>query len=1021
MTADALARWKRVKGIYDEVADVSSATRQTLIDERCGQDPEMRAEVNRLLSRREQEGLALDVPYVNAGALGYRTGPRYHPGELVAGRYRIAALLGAGGMGEVYSALDTAQGDQRVAVKALRLDRGSAELDARFRREVRLAQQVDHPHVCRVFELGEHAGDLFCVMELLEGETLFGRLARVGRLSPAEALPIALQLCQGLAAAHRAGVIHRDLKPANIILLGTAEDPRAVIIDFGLAAGFVHDQALTQDGAVIGTLAYMAPEQMEAGGSTAVADLYSLGVVFFEMLTGQKLHNAKSPLRLAVQKAREGFRPPVFAAGGVPLVWREVIAGCLQAQPAKRTKSAQGAHDRLQLGRPSLGFVLSRPLVRLPLTILLLLVLSAYGWGWWRSDPAPDPEAATLYSQAMAALVEASPVRAIGLLERSLNRDPQFLSARALIAIAHTEVDQLDKAQNALLQATAASDGRWRRGHSESLRLDAARAVLMHDFDGAANRYRILSDQVSPRERSQIHVLRARMLEQAGKSDEALTVLGQVVKVDPGNLTARVRYATLLARQHHLDAAKEHFTFAEEAYKGNDNREGLAGLLLARADSLHIDPAADRRDLERALEFSGGTRNPQHRLTAQFRLAMLDVQDRAYEKGINGTRQAAARAQREGLHGVAAAAMGDLGYALFSARRWDEAVIALRESVAMAEEARSYAILAANRIRLGEALSNPQFRRVAEAIEVMGPAITWYRQNHYNEVLPVALLKWGTVLVNAARPDAAEASFREALDRAKAQDSVLRQTMALQRLGGFFNYRDLRQAVAYWDDAVPQARRSGLTLVFIQAAGTHNHLGEYGSAANLQAEFDRRVLKFEPGSDRSMLENRSRHVQWEILYFQGKCLVYPLTDLIARSKSDACRPGVSDATVRGHLQWLEKTAEEATAKGDILEATKHWEAASHMALRLADFPNAVRLAERTIGLAHSMRFSELELEASLVLRAAQHRSGNREAVSQLTRQCLDLATRIGFRSPADQFGGRQDLRRLWLKVPVRHE
>lgn len=1021
MTADALARWKRVKGIYDEVADVSSATRQTLIDERCGQDAEMRAEVDRLLSRREQEGLVLDVPYVNAGALGYRTGPRYHAGEMVAGRYRIAEFLGAGGMGEVYSALDTAQGDQLVAVKALRLDRGSAELDARFRREVRLAQQVHHPNVCRVFELGEHAGDLFCVMELLEGETLFGRLARVGRLSPAEALPIALQLCQGLEAAHRAGVIHRDLKPANIILLGTAEDPRAVIIDFGLAAGFVPDQSLTQDGAVIGTLAYMAPEQMEAGGSTAVADLYSLGVVFFEMLTGQKLHNAKSPLRLAVQKAREGFRPPVFAADGIPLVWREVIAGCLQAQPAKRTKSARAAHDRLQLGRPSLGFVLSRPLVRLPLAVLLLLVLSAYGWGWWRSDPTPDPEAATLYSQALAALVEASPVRAIGLLERSLERDPQFLSARALIAVAHTEVDQLDKAQNALLRAAAESDGRWRRGHPESLRLDAARAVLMHDFEGAANRYRILSDQVSPRERSQLQVLRARMLEQAGKSDEAVAVLGQVVKADPGNLTARVRYATLLARQHHLDAAREHFTFAEKAYKQKDNREGLAGLLLARAGSFQNDSAEDRSDLERVLELSGGTRNPQHRLTAQFRLAMLDVQERAYEKGINGTRQAAARAQREGLHGVAASAMGNLGYALYSARREDEAVIALRESVAMAEEARAYATLATNRIRLGEALTNPPVRRVAEAIEVMGPAITWYRQNHYDEVLPVALLKWGTVLANAAQLDAAEASFREALDRAKTQGNVLRQTMALQRLGGGFDQSDLRKAVAYWDDAVSLARRSGLTQVFIQAANTHNHLGEYSSAANLQAEFDRRVTKFERGPDRTMLEKRSHKVQWEILYFQGQCLADPLIDLRERSKSDACRSGVSEATIRGHLQLLKKTAEEATARGDIAQATKHWEAASHMALRLADFPNAVRLAERTIGLAHSTRFSEVELEAALVLRAAQHRLGNREAVIPLTRQCLDLATRIGFPSPADQFGGRQDLRRLWLKVPVRHE
>lgn len=231
---------------------------------------------------------------------------------------------------------------------------------------MRLARQIQHVNVCQVFALGEHAGDLFCVMEILAGETLAERLARTGRLAPAEALPTALQLCQGLQAAHRAGVIHRDLKPGNIILAGD----RAVIIDFGLAAGSLPDHALTQDGAVIGTLAYMAPEQMESGGGpgggTAAADVYSLGVVLFEMLTGHKPHNAQSPLRLAVQKAREGQRGPNFATRDVPPVWREAISGCLHADPAKRMASAQAVQDRLQRGRPSLRFTATQRKMWMP-------------------------------------------------------------------------------------------------------------------------------------------------------------------------------------------------------------------------------------------------------------------------------------------------------------------------------------------------------------------------------------------------------------------------------------------------------------------------------------------------------------------------------------------------------------------------------------------------------------------------------------------------------------------------------
>src|SRR5205807_447287 len=149
-----------------------------------------------------------------------------------------------------------------------------------------------------VFGLEEHDGERFCVMELLDGDTLAARLEAQGRFTPTEALPIALQLCDGLDAAHAAGVLHRDLKPGNIFL--TCD--RAVIIDFGLAAaapGRVDvSRSLTSAGAVIGTLAYMAPEQLESGDSSPASDLYALGVVLYEMLTGTRLHDAKSPFRL---------------------------------------------------------------------------------------------------------------------------------------------------------------------------------------------------------------------------------------------------------------------------------------------------------------------------------------------------------------------------------------------------------------------------------------------------------------------------------------------------------------------------------------------------------------------------------------------------------------------------------------------------------------------------------------------------------------------------------------------------
>lgn len=285
-----------------------------------------------LLSLHGESGLALDQAPPIAAAQLY-DGSRRREGELINGRYRLGKRLGGGGMGEVHEGIDTATG-QIVAIKMIRpFSDGSAQAEARFLREARMARAIDDPNVCRVFGIEEHDGELFCIMELLEGESLAARLQAGGAMTPAEALPVALGVCEGLAAAHRAGVLHRDLKPANIVL----SRGRAVIIDFGLAATLSPEASLTPAGEIIGTLAYMAPEQLAEGTSSPASDIYAPGVVLHEMLTGRKPHSARSPLRLAAQKARESHKTlEVPASAGVTSVWGEAIHRCLRAAPAER-------------------------------------------------------------------------------------------------------------------------------------------------------------------------------------------------------------------------------------------------------------------------------------------------------------------------------------------------------------------------------------------------------------------------------------------------------------------------------------------------------------------------------------------------------------------------------------------------------------------------------------------------------------------------------------------------------------
>src|SRR3984893_12206561 len=222
---------------------------------------------------------------------------RFLPGRLVAGRYRIIALLGKGGMGKVYRADDLTLG-QAVALKYLpdEADHDEALLE-RFRNEVRMARRVSHPNVCRVYDVGEVEGQTFFTMEYVDGEDLASLLRRIGRLPADQALEISRQVCAGLAAAHTKGVLHRDLKPANIMLDGRGQ---VVITDFGLAG--IADQIQGNE-VRSGTPAYMAPEQLAGKEVSTRSDIYSLGLMLYEVFTGRRAFSEKP-----AEKLRTGDR-----------------------------------------------------------------------------------------------------------------------------------------------------------------------------------------------------------------------------------------------------------------------------------------------------------------------------------------------------------------------------------------------------------------------------------------------------------------------------------------------------------------------------------------------------------------------------------------------------------------------------------------------------------------------------------------------------------------------------------------
>src|SRR5215470_9097230 len=351
----------QIEDLFHAALEREPAERAAFLAEACADDQSLLDAVKALLIAHDQSWSLVDQRHAAIEAVNTSDPTRRHPnspapqvvprpvsrssgdsqregrfvtGQMLAGRYRIVGLLGKGGMGEVYKAEDLKL-NQTVALKflpeSIALDGGML---ARFHNEVRIARQVAHPNVCRVYDIGEVVGLHFLSMEFIDGEDLSSLLRRIGRLPGDKAVELARQMCAGLAAAHEAGVLHRDLKPANVMIDGRG---KARITDFGLA---IVSEELRGEEALAGTPAYMAPEQLTGKEVTQRSDIYALGLVLYELFTGKRVFEAKSIQELI--SLHEKSTPPTPSSHVKeidPLVER-VILRCLEKDPKARPASA---------------------------------------------------------------------------------------------------------------------------------------------------------------------------------------------------------------------------------------------------------------------------------------------------------------------------------------------------------------------------------------------------------------------------------------------------------------------------------------------------------------------------------------------------------------------------------------------------------------------------------------------------------------------------------------------------------
>lgn len=334
--------WPRLKEVFETARGLPTESRPAYLATACQDNPALRREAEELLASHERATTFLEGPAVLPDL---RVGTNMIPSVPARiGRYRITDTLGEGGMGVVYAAVDE-QLERPIAVKVLRHESATDTIAReRFSREARLAASVNHPHICQLYEIGEADGQLFMAMERLEGEPLAARLGR-GAMPIAETVRIGLEVLDALEALHRRGITHRDLKPSNVFLTPHG----AKVLDFGVSLGQTGGRTqlpLTSPGAILGTPKYMAPEQAIGNAATPSADLFAMGAILYEMLSGSAAFEAES-VHGILENVLHGDVPTLAGPPAVAAADR-VIHRALAKSPAERYASAAAMAEDLR-------------------------------------------------------------------------------------------------------------------------------------------------------------------------------------------------------------------------------------------------------------------------------------------------------------------------------------------------------------------------------------------------------------------------------------------------------------------------------------------------------------------------------------------------------------------------------------------------------------------------------------------------------------------------------------------------
>jgi len=858
-------RWQQIDALLEKALSQRPEDFEATLAESCLGDESLRREVESLIGYRKLAESFLEVPAIEAAAeLISEPDPQTTIG-LKIGPYRIESQLGTGGMAEVYLAEDTKL-DRKVAIKFLPVDFETDELaKKRLIREAKAAAKLDHPNICSIHEIAEVDGRSFIVMQYVEGETLASRLER-GGLNLRESSEVACQVADALTEAHSRGIIHRDIKPQNVMITPRGQ---VKVLDFGLAKLFEVGERTSLDvstelsipGLIIGTAYYMSPEQARGLPVDARADLFSLGAMLYECVTGKRPFSGTTGMEIRAQVIHIHPKPPSRINPAVPAFLDGVILKALAKDVDSRYQCAADLRDDLRLAQSTalsedevktqpipeattawkstlttMLTVLARRQVWIPLVLAVVVVAATWRIlpGLRKGPHVPTPEATYWYEAGTNSLRNGAFYQASKAFQQAVAKDDKFALAHARLAEAYTELDYADKANQEVLRARALVSDPSSLPRLDSLYLQAITQTVLREFSAAVESFKEISGLVPDAEKAQAYLDLGRAYEKNYQFDEAKECYQKAIQLSPSDAASTLRLGVLCGQQGDNKCADEAFQNAERLFLTLSSQEGLAEVFYQRGFLNTVrNPPDARNQLEKALELSITTNGVYQKIRTLLGLGNLAaLQGNTAEAQLHAER-ATRLAQAEGIENQATAGLLLLGNSFLTRGDYGQAEKYYQQSLEFARRDNGRHNEALALVQLGSLCT--QQRNTAEGLRYIEQALTFFRRPGYRIELSQILALRGRAMRDTGDYSSALTLLNELLQLGEQSQDKLQMALVHGEIGSVLTRREDYPAALHHFDEGYRLSKSVNAQLHVGFAALHRaemlwQLGDFKSA-----------------------------------------------------------------------------------------------------------------------------------------------------------------------------------------------